>query len=282
MIPNNGKVAFVGGGNMTRAIAGGLVDSGFEPANLFLSEPLADARESLLEALPGVNVSADNTIVAAEASSVFLAVKPQVLHEVCRGLRETVQKTRPLMISIAAGTRGKDINNWLGGGMSIVRAMPNQPALLGLGITGVFANEQTSSDEKARAIRLLGAVGKVVEVNSEAAMDAVTAVSGTGPAYFYLFIDILVKTAVELGLREEDAKTLAVETAFGAAALAESEPANMDALITRVSSPGGTTIAAMDVLNKANVRDIFSAAITAARDRAYELSDEAEKLGTTA
>ena len=158
----------------------------------------------------------------------------------------------------------------------MVRAMPNQPALMRLGITGVFANEHTSKEEKERAIRLIGAIGKVVEVDSEAAMDAVTAVSGTGPAYFYLFIDILIKTAVDLGLNEANAKTLAVETAFGAAALAEAEPASMDALISRVRSPGGTTVAALDVLEKAKVRDIFASAIIAARDRASALANEAQ------
>ena len=276
MILNNGKVAFIGGGNMTRAIAGGLLDSGFDSAKLFLSEPLATARKTLIDALPGVTVSDDNSKIAAEASSIFLAVKPQVLHEVCQGLRETVQESRPLIISIAAGTRGEDINTWLGGGMSVVRAMPNQPALLGLGITGVFANEQTSTEEKERAVQLIGTIGKVVEVDSEAAMDAITAVSGTGPAYFYLFIDILIKTAVDLGLKESDAKTLAVETAFGAAALAEAEPASMDELISRVRSPGGTTVAALDVLDKGNVRDIFASAIIAARDRASALAREAQ------
>jgi pyrroline-5-carboxylate reductase len=276
MILNNGKVAFIGGGNMARAIAGGLLDSGFDSTKLFLSEPLAAAREALIDALPGVTVSDDNSKIAAEASSIFLAVKPQVLRKVCQGLRQTVQESRPLIISIAAGTRGEDINTWLGGGMSVVRAMPNQPALLGLGITGVFANEQTSTEEKERAVQLIGTIGKVVEVDSEAAMDAITAVSGTGPAYFYLFIDILMKTAVDLGLKESDAKTLAVETAFGAAALAEAEPASMDELISRVRSPGGTTVAALDVLDKGNVRDIFASAIIAARDRASALAREAQ------
>ena len=275
----NNKLAFVGGGNMTRAIVAGLIDSGFDASNLFISEPVAEARESLTNDFPGITTTADNKAVAAVASCVLLSVKPQILAAVCRELRQTVQDTRPLVVSIAAGTRGADIDTWLGGGLSVVRIMPNQPALLRLGVSGLFANEHTSPAERQRAAEIIGAVGSVVWVDSEADIDAVTAVSGSGPAYFFLLIDALMKTAVDLGIAEDVARTLAIETANGAAALAAAESESMDSLIARVRSPGGTTAAALDSLENANVRDIFSTAITAARDRAQVLADEAHNSG---
>ncbi len=275
----NNKLAFIGGGNMTRAIAAGLIDSGFDASNLFISEPVAEARASLANDFPGITTSADNKAVAAVASCVLLSVKPQILAAVCRELRQTVQDTRPLVVSIAAGTRGADIDTWLGGGLSVVRIMPNQPALLRLGVSGLFANEHTSPAERQRAAEIIGAVGSVVWVDSEADIDAVTAVSGSGPAYFFLLIDALMKTAVDLGIAEDVARTLAIETANGAAALAAAESESMDSLIARVRSPGGTTAAALDSLENANVRDIFSTAITAARDRAQVLADEAHSSG---
>lgn len=273
MSMKNKKIAFVGGGNMTRAIAGGLLDSGFAASDILISDPVAEVRASLSVDLPGITVVADNNAIVTDAGCVVLSVKPLVLPAVCRDLRNTVQRERPLVVSIAAGTRGDDIDTWLGGGLSVVRIMPNQPALLRLGVSGLYANERTSGDERRRAAEIMSAVGSVVFVGSEADIDAVTAVSGSGPAYFFLLIDVLIETAVKLGLSKDTARVLAIETAKGAAALAESETA--DALIARVRSPGGTTAAALDSLENANVRDIFSAAITAARDRANVLAREA-------
>ncbi len=273
MSMKNKKIAFVGGGNMTRAIAGGLLDSGFAASDILISDPVAEVRASLSVDLPGITVVADNNAIVTDAGCVVLSVKPLVLPAVCRDLRNTVQRERPLVVSIAAGTRGDDIDTWLGGGLSVVRIMPNQPALLRLGVSGLYANERTSGDERRRAAEIMNAVGSVVFVGSEADIDAVTAVSGSGPAYFFLLIDVLIETAVKLGLSKDTARVLAIETAKGAAALAESETA--DALIARVRSPGGTTAAALDSLENANVRDIFSEAITAARDRANVLAREA-------
>ena len=275
----NNNLAFIGGGNMTRAIVGGLLASGFDTSNILVSEPVAEARDSLAKDLPGITTSSDNKAMAAAASAVMLSVKPQILPTVCRELRKTLQDTRPLIMSIAAGTRGADIDGWLGGGLSVVRIMPNQPSLVRRGVSGLFANQQTSEGEKARAAEIMGAVGSVVWVDSEADIDAVTAVSGSGPAYFFLLIDMLTKTAVQMGLTQGVAKTLAIETASGAAALAAAETEDMEVLIERVRSPGGTTAAALDSLDSANVRDIFSTAITSARDRANELADEAHSSG---
>ncbi len=269
------RIAFIGGGNMTRAIVGGLIDSGADPATISISEPLEAARSQLAADFPKVVIDADNSAIAASADCVVLSVKPQVLAKVCRELEPAVQDGRPLIVSIAAGTRGADIDAWLGGGLSVVRVMPNQPALLRLGVSGLHANEKTTADERARANAIMRAVGTVVEVDNEEDIDAVTAVSGSGPAYFFLFIDQLAATAVDLGLDADAALALAIETARGAAELAAQADAPMTELIARVRSPGGTTAAALDSLEGADVRGIFATAITAARDRAVELADAA-------
>ena len=271
----NEKVAFIGGGNMTRAIAGGLADGGFDTADICVAEPASAARETLQKLLPGATISSDNNDIAAAASCVVLAVKPQLLATVCKKLASTVQTHKPLIVSVAAGTRSDDIDTWLGGGLAVVRIMPNQPALLRRGVSALYANERTSTEQRRRAADIIGAVGKVVLVDSESEIDAATAISGSGPAYFFLLIDVLSTTAIALGIEPGAARTLAIETARGAAELAAGESAEMSDLIARVRSPGGTTAAALDELDAADVRAIFARAITAARDRAIALADAA-------
>ncbi len=272
---SNDRIAFIGGGNMTQAIVAGLVSSGFRPADILIAEPSAKQREVLTRTWPDAEITSENNRIAVRANCIVLAVKPQVLAVVCRDLANTVQQTRPLVISIAAGIRSADIDAWLGGGLAIVRAMPNQPALLRLGVTGSFANERVSAAQKQQASKILAAVGKVVDVPHEADIDAVTAISGSGPAYFYLLIDMLTDTAQRLGLDEQVARILVIETATGATALAAQSANSMAELIARVRSPGGTTAAALDSLDQQNVRDIFARALTAARDRATELANDA-------
>lgn len=274
---DSGTLAFIGGGNMAKAIAGGLVDGGFDAARLVISEPDEDARNALGEALPGARVVRSNADAAAAADCIVLAVKPQILPGVCRELAATVQRAKRLVVSIAAGVRCGDIDRWLGGELALVRVMPNQPALLRQGVSGLYANERTTAAERDRAITIMRAVGDVVEVDSEDAIDAVTAVSGSGPAYFFLLIDMLRSSAIELGLDEAAARRLALGTASGAAALAAQSDVDMATLIARVRSPGGTTEAALDRLDAVNVRDIFAAAIESARDRAVELADAAHE-----
>lgn len=268
-------LAFIGGGNMARAIAGGLVDGGFDATRLIVSEPDDGARRALGEALPGARVIRSNADAAREAECIVLAVKPQVLPGVCREIAATVERTKPLVVSIAAGVRCTDIEHWLGGELAVVRVMPNQPALLRRGVSGMYANELATAADRERASSIMRAVGDVVEVDSEAAIDAVTAVSGSGPAYFFLLIDMLRSSAVELGLDESAAQRLALGTATGAAELAAHSDVDMQTLIARVRSPGGTTEAALDRLDAADVRGIFAAAIKAARARAVELADAA-------
>jgi pyrroline-5-carboxylate reductase len=268
-------VGFIGGGNMARAIAGGLIRSGFGAGNILISTPRAEQRALLEREFPGATITGDNSRVAAAAGNLLLAVKPQILRSVCLELKEAVQKQKPLVISIAAGPTVGDIDSWLGGGLEVVRVMPNQPALVDQGISALYANALTDDLGKILAEKVMTAVGKVVWIDDESLMDAVTAVSGTGPAYVYLLIDIMIASAVRLGIAPDVARTLVLETARGAASLAMAEQESMTTLIGRVRSPGGTTTAAFERLDAADVRAIFASAIEAARDRAKALAAEA-------
>lgn len=267
------KIAFIGGGNMARAIAGGLLRGGMHATDVMIAEPVPEQADRLRQEFYGVQVSDDNERIAAAADILLFAVKPQILKPVCRQLADVVQKTKPLIISIAAGPRSGDIESWLGGNLDVVRVMPNQPALVDQGVSALFANDRTSKKQRKLAGRILSAVGQIVWVDNEDLIDGVTAVSGTGPAYFYLLIDILIEAAMRFGIDADTARTLAVETARGAASLALAEPESMKTLIDRVRSPGGTTTAAFERLEADGVRDIFMTAIEAARVRAVELAD---------
>jgi pyrroline-5-carboxylate reductase len=269
------QIGFIGGGNMARAIAGGLIRSGFGAGNVLIAEPRSEQRALLAQEFPGSIITEDNDQVAAAAGTLLLAVKPQILGAVCRALKAAVQRQRPLVVSIAAGPTVADIDAWLGGQLEIVRVMPNQPALIDQGISALFANARTDDFGRILAEKVMTAVGKVVWIEDETLMDAVTAVSGTGPAYVYLLLDMMINSALELGIAPDIARTLVLETARGAASLALLETEPMSSLIERVRSPGGTTTAAFERLDAADVRAIFAAAIRAARDRARTLAEEA-------
>ena len=273
------RVAFIGGGNMTRAIVTGLLENGFTAEAISVSEPSEEQRNALATDLPGIFLTADNGEAVSRANSVVLSVKPQILAGVCKQLAESVQASKPLIISIAAGPRISDIDAWLGGDIAVARVMPNQPALLRAGISGIFANEKVTDEQMQAAKKIMSAVGPVVEVAREEDIDAVTAVSGSGPAYIYLVIDMIAAAGIELGLKPDDARTLAIETAMGASTLAKNSDESMDELIARVRSPGGTTAAALDSLEAQGIRDIFLTALTAARDRATALADQAHDDG---
>ncbi len=268
----NNKVGLIGGGNMARAIGGGMLRGGMHATNLMIAEPIPEQCERLREELYGAMVTHDNKYVARHAEILLFAVKPQILKPVCEGLIEEVQERRPLIMSIAAGPKIDDIDAWLGGGLSVVRVMPNQPALIDQGVSALFANERTSEADRALAEKIMTAVGHAVWIDSEAKMDAVTAVSGTGPSYFYLLIDIMIESAKKFGIDADTARTLAVETARGATALAAAETESMASLIERVRSPGGTTTAAFEFLDKVDARGIFATAIDEAEKRAAELA----------
>ena len=275
MISN--KVGLIGGGNMARAIGGGLLRGGMHATDLMIAEPLPQQCDRLRQELYGAMVTGDNKLVARTAEILLFAVKPQILKPVCQDLVDEVQASRPLIMSIAAGPRIDDIDSWLGGGMSVVRVMPNQPALIDQGISALFANERTSQDRRDQAEKIMTAVGHAVWLDAESKMDAVTAVSGTGPSYFYLLIDVMIESARNYGIDEATARILAVETARGATALAAAETESMASLIERVRSPGGTTTAAFEYLDSKDARGIFATAIDEAEKRAAELADEAGK-----
>lgn len=271
----NEKVGFVGGGNMARAIAGGLLRGGMHATDVLIAEPRPEQCDLLRQELYGTFVTQDNRQVARSVDVLLFAVKPQILRPVCAELAEVVQSGRPLIISIAAGPCSDDINDWLGGGLKVVRVMPNQPALIDQGISALYANELVDDAARGTAEKIMSAVGQVLWLRDESGMDAVTAVSGTGPAYFYLLVDIMIESAITFGIEPDAARILAVETARGATSLASAEQESMRSLIERVRSPGGTTTAAFELLDDANVRGIFADAIAAARNRAAELAEEA-------
>jgi pyrroline-5-carboxylate reductase len=264
-------IGFIGGGNMARCLAGGLRSNGWDPRRLRVSDPDEAVRATLASSL-GVGVSESNIEVAADSDVLVLAVKPQVLREVARELADTVLARKSLVISIAAGIRSGDLSRWLGDHSAIVRAMPNTPALVGAGASALYATPGVTNDMRAAAESILRAVGGAVWISEEDQMDVVTALSGSGPAYFFLVIESLESAAIAQGLDPETARLLTLETAYGAAKMAledEEEPAR---LRERVTSPGGTTERAIQALEAAGVREHFADALAQAVARSRELA----------
>ena len=270
---NEHTIAFIGGGNMARSLIGGLIADGTDPATLRVTD-IDAARLDELAATFGVVTAADNAAAAADADVVVLAVKPQTLRGVAEGLRETLQARRPLVISIAAGIREADISRWLGGGLPVVRTMPNTPALVRSGATGLYANDVVSEAQRGLAESILRAVGIALWLDDEGQLDAVTALSGSGPAYFFLVMEAIQEAGAALGLPPETARLLTLETALGAARMALESEEEAATLRRRVTSPGGTTEAALGVLEHGGLRTLFADALTAARDRSRELADQ--------
>ncbi|MEI2769228.1 MAG: pyrroline-5-carboxylate reductase [Candidatus Competibacter sp.] len=269
----NIPIAFIGGGNMARSLIGGLVAGGHEPDRIWVAEPDIGQRE-LLHSRHGVRTGPDNLAIAAEAEVIVLAVKPQILQGVARQLAPVVQARRPLVISIAAGVREPDLRRWLGGGsLALVRTMPNTPALVGSAASALFANEFVSEERRQLAESLLRAVGVTVWVGDESLLDAVTALSGSGPAYFFLIMEALERTALDLGLDADNARLLTLQTAFGAAKMALESVESPAILRARVTSPGGTTERALSILREGGLETLLAQALEAARSRARELGD---------
>lgn len=266
-------IAFVGGGNMARSLIGGLTTAGVNPARIWVADP--DTRKlEPLGAQFNVNTTQDNDTACAGADVVVLAVKPQIMQEVALSLAPVVGQRRPLVVSIAAGIRATDLARWLGEDVALVRTMPNTPALVQSGATALFANPVASSQQRDLAESILRAVGMTIWVEREELMDVVTALSGSGPAYFLLVMEVLEKAAVAQGLAQETARLLALETAFGTAKLALESPEGAAALRQRVTSPGGTTEQAIKVLQEGGLEELFARAVAAARRRSEELADE--------
>ncbi|GAB3377872.1 pyrroline-5-carboxylate reductase [Lysobacter fragariae] len=269
--PNPNTIAFIGGGNMAHSLIGGLVARGTPSGAIRVAEPVAELRESLARDFH-VPTFADNALAVTGTATWVLAVKPQVLRAVCESLAATAQATRPLVVSIAAGITSAQLDRWLGGNIAVVRTMPNTPALLGAGVTGLFANAGVDDAQRARADALLEAAGKTVWIDDEARMDAVTAVSGSGPAYVFLLAEAMQAAGEAQGLPSEAARALALQTILGAARMlteGSEEPAE---LRRRVTSPNGTTQAAIETFEAGGFRELVASAIGAATERGRQLS----------
>ena len=264
-------VAFIGGGNMARSLIGGLIRNGTPAASITVSEPSADLRAALARDF-SVAAHAENAAAATNADVLVLAVKPQVMKTVCAGLREIVQSRKPLVVSIAAGIRIDQLDAWLGGNLAIVRCMPNTPALIGAGAAGVHANARTSATQKELAQNILSTAGLAVWIDEEAQMDAVTALSGSGPAYFFLLVEALIEAAVAQGLPRGAAQQLATQTCLGAGRMLREDGATPAELRRRVTSPNGTTQAALESFAADDFARIVARAVAAATRRGGELS----------
>lgn len=264
------KITFLGGGNMANALIGGLLKQGFAAGDLAVIELNADNRDRLAKTY-GVACYAGPETAALACDAIVLAVKPQQMKAAVAPL--VPQLKQQVVVSIAAGLRLESLSRWLGGYKKLVRTMPNTPALIGAGITGLYALPEVSESERAAAERILQAVGSTLWIADEARMDAITAVSGSGPAYVFLFIEAMQQAAAELGFTPEESRRLSIETVLGAARLAAQSDEPAAVLRERVTSKGGTTEAALKVMAERSVKDGIVAGIHAADARGRELGD---------
>jgi len=271
------SIGFIGGGNMAGSLIGGLIHDGCSADMLWVTDPDDDHLQQFSERF-GIHTSNDNLELIGACEVVVLAIKPQILATVGAEISELLQRRQPLVLSIAAGVRSTDIERWLGGNISLVRVMPNTPALVQSGAAALFANTAVSQAERDLAESIMRAVGLTLWVDDEAAMDAVTALSGSGPAYLFLVMEVMEKAARELGLPAETARLLTLQTAFGAAKMALESDQDAAELRRRVTSPGGTTEAALKVLTDGNIEQLFADALGAAHDRSEQI---AKMLGET-
>jgi pyrroline-5-carboxylate reductase len=266
----NDRIAFIGGGNMASAIIGGLIKQGLSPHNIDVVEPFADARDKLLSGF-GIQAQAQAGTFLSGAALVVWAVKPQTFKEAA--LAAAPHTSNALHLSVAAGIRSDSIAAWLGS-ERVVRAMPNTPALIGKGITGLFARAGVSQTDQARVTQVIATTGESVWLDTEDKLDAVTALSGSGPAYVFYFMEAMITAGTEMGLSRDQAHQLAVATFAGASELAHTSSEPPQLLRQRVTSKGGTTYAAISRMEDNDMRALFIDAIYAARERAKELGDE--------
>jgi pyrroline-5-carboxylate reductase len=267
------RIAFIGGGHMTTSLVGGLRRRGVAGDTMAVSDPVP-AQVARLEQEFGVTGSSENAAVVRGADLVVLAVKPQDMAAAARSIAPQLAERRRVVLSIAAGIRLRDLARWIGPGVPAVRAMPNRPALIGAGVTALYAGATVTTDEGASVESLMSASGATVWLAEESQMDAVTAVSGSGPAYFFLLVEALEAAGRELGLPPAIARTLAAETARGAGQMVAESDATPAALRDQVTSRGGTTAAALEVLEAADVRGIFRRAVAAAARRSAALAEQ--------
>ncbi len=267
------SIAFIGGGNMARCLVGGLIADGTDARRIRVADVNEDSLARLREQFQ-VTTFTSNIDAVRDADVVLLAIKPQVARAVLLELGSALEKSQPLIISIVAGLREADLERWLGYDAAIVRTMPNTPALVQSGATALHANATVTEAQRAVAESILRAVGLTLWIDDEAHMDTVTALSGSGPAYFFLVMELMERAATELGLPADAARLLTLQTAFGAAKMALESPEDAATLRRRVTSPGGTTEQAVRVFEQYNLAKIFTEAISAARQRGRELAKQ--------
>jgi pyrroline-5-carboxylate reductase len=265
------RIAFIGGGNMARALLGGLLRQGLPAGQLSVGEPQPSAREQLQREL-GVAATADNEAALAGAALVVLAVKPQSCAQVLPALQRALQVQRPVLLSIMAGVRVADLARLCPAGLPIVRAMPNRPALVGAGVTALYAPAAVTDAQRALAELVARAAGRVVWLRAEAELDIATALSGSGPAYFFLLAEHMAQAAIALGLDRDTALMLAVETLHGSGALAHGA-ASLAEQRAAVTSRGGTTEAALTVFAEGGFEVLVASALRAGAARSAELAD---------
>lgn len=270
---NTKKIGFIGAGNMASSLINGLIASGHSPNQLWVSDTNQDALQAIATKLK-VNISADNRALANEVDVAVLAVKPQTLHKVAEEISAVLKNKDVLVVSIAAGISQDSLANWLGSDCSIVRCMPNTPALVLTGATALHANSLVNAEQKNLAENILRSVGIALWVDHESELDAVTAVSGSGPAYYFLLMEAMEQTALELGLDEKTARLLVQQTALGSAKIALESNETASQLRQRVTSPGGTTEQAINTFEQGDFSQLVSKALHAARDRSIEMSKE--------
>lgn len=270
-------ISFIGAGNMAGSLIGGLVADGYSAARIYASDTDGEKLASL-SARFGTRSASDNFDAVKRSDVVVLAVKPQVMERVAKDLAEAIQHYRPLVISIAAGVREAHLRKWLGSDIALIRAMPNTPAMLQAGATVLHAGEGVTKQQKSIAETILRSVGLTCWVKDEALMDTVTALSGSGPAYFFLVMEAMEQTGTELGLPADTARLLTLQTALGAARMAMESSEGPATLRSYVTSPGGTTESALKTLEAGGIRDIFRQALIDAKERSEAISS---MLGNT-
>ncbi|MCG6868786.1 MAG: pyrroline-5-carboxylate reductase [Gammaproteobacteria bacterium] len=266
-------IAFIGGGNMARSIIGGLLADGWRDDRIGIADPDSAQRELLRTHFPGTRQFTDNRSAVQGSEVVVLAVKPQVVRQVAIDLSGVLSDRSALVISIAAGIRCQDLDRWLGGGHPVVRCMPNTPALVQSGATGAYANPEVGDGQRETAERIVRAVGLCFWFEDESKLEAVTAISGSGPAYFLMVMEALEAAGVSLGLDAEVSRLLTLQTAFGTAKLALESGEDAAALRRRVTSPGGTTERAVEQLERGEIRKVIGFAAQAAAKRVREIEE---------
>ncbi|MFM1604186.1 MAG: pyrroline-5-carboxylate reductase [Porticoccaceae bacterium] len=266
------SIVFIGGGNMASCLVGGTIANGFDPDDILVSEPNEASRNRLKKEF-GIAVSEDNQAAVANATVVVLAVKPQIMRKVTMALAPAL-KDHAVVVSIAAGISVESLQGWLGSSVSIIRAMPNTPSLVLAGATALFANPLATAPQKDIVSKIFQAVGYCCWVKREDQINAVIAVSGSGPAYFFRILEIMQQVGQELGLSEEIARELASHTALGASQMAKQSASSPAELRRQVTSPGGTTERALSTFQKEGLETIFRRAMTSALERAEEMSED--------